>query len=213
MTAAARPEPAATRALPPDHSRDPRDAEAGGRRGQRTRRRDRRSLALACDLVIAAESAFFVLAFVNIGLVPGGSTAILPARVGAARTFEMALLGERVPGHRARLGDRQPTRPGRRARVRAGAARPARRRPDPRLRERQAAPEPLAVPLAEQLEPEAEAQLEQGGTTDFIEGVLAFAEKRPPAHRQLKARRTRSGAAGLMPTAPNLRRRLALRAG
>ena len=60
------------------------------------------SLALACDLVLAAESAYFVLAFVNIGLVPvGGSSLLVPARVGFARAAEMAMLGERVPAARA----------------------------------------------------------------------------------------------------------------
>src|SRR3954467_6532875 len=60
------------------------------------------SLALACDLVVAAESAFFGLAFVNIGLMPdGGSTAFVPPAVGRARAFEMALLGERVPAPEA----------------------------------------------------------------------------------------------------------------
>src|SRR5918992_3836935 len=56
------------------------------------------SLALACDLVLAAESAYFLLAFVNIGLVPdGGSSVLVPARAGAGRAAEMAMLGERVP--------------------------------------------------------------------------------------------------------------------
>ena len=60
------------------------------------------SLAFACDLVLAAESAFFGLAFVNIGLMPdGGSTLFVPAAVGKARAFQMALLGERVPADRA----------------------------------------------------------------------------------------------------------------
>ena len=55
------------------------------------------SLALCCDLVLAAESAYFLLAFVNIGLVPdGGSSLFVPARVGMARASEMALLGERL---------------------------------------------------------------------------------------------------------------------
>ena len=49
------------------------------------------SLALACDLVVAAESAFFLLAFVNIGLVPdGGSSVLVPSRMGFARAAEMA---------------------------------------------------------------------------------------------------------------------------
>src|SRR5919107_1715203 len=56
------------------------------------------SLALACDLILAAESAFFGLAFVNIGLMPdGGSTLFVPARAGAGRAAEMAMLGERIP--------------------------------------------------------------------------------------------------------------------
>ena len=60
------------------------------------------SLAFACDLVLAAESAYFGLAFVNIGLMPdGGSTLFVPAAVGKARAFQMALLGERVPADRA----------------------------------------------------------------------------------------------------------------
>ena len=60
------------------------------------------SLAFACDLVLAAESAFFGLAFVNIGLMPdGGSTLFVPAAVGKARAFQMAMLGERVEAQRA----------------------------------------------------------------------------------------------------------------
>ncbi len=60
------------------------------------------SLALAADLVLAAESAYFLLAFVNIGLVPdGGSSAFIPARVGFARATELAMLGERLPASKA----------------------------------------------------------------------------------------------------------------
>src|SRR5215210_4973814 len=60
------------------------------------------SLALACDLVLARESAYLLLAFVNIGLVPdGGSSLLVPSRVGFARASEMAMLGERVPAPQA----------------------------------------------------------------------------------------------------------------
>ena len=60
------------------------------------------SLALACDLVLAKESAYFLLAFVNIGLVPdGGSSLLVPARVGYTRAAEMAMLGERIPALKA----------------------------------------------------------------------------------------------------------------
>jgi 2-(1,2-epoxy-1,2-dihydrophenyl)acetyl-CoA isomerase len=60
------------------------------------------SLALAGDLVVAAESAYFMLAFVGIGLVPdGGSSLFVPSRVGFARAAEMALLGEPIPAGKA----------------------------------------------------------------------------------------------------------------
>jgi 2-(1,2-epoxy-1,2-dihydrophenyl)acetyl-CoA isomerase len=142
------------------------------------------SLALAADLIVAAESAYLLLAFVNIGLVPdGGSTAFLPARVGYARAAEMAMLGERVPARQAlewglvnrvvaddelesisaELLDRLATGP---TRSYAGAKRLLNRR--------------MYADLAGQLDAEAEAQRKQGQTKDFIEGVLAFAEKRPP---------------------------------
>jgi 2-(1,2-epoxy-1,2-dihydrophenyl)acetyl-CoA isomerase len=142
------------------------------------------SLALASDLIVAAESAYFLLAFVNIGLVPdGGSTAFLPARVGYARAAEMAMLGERVPAEQAldwglvnrvvpdddlagagdallQLLAQGPTT------SYAGAKRLLNRR--------------MYAGLAEQLDAEADQQREQGGTADFIEGVSAFVEKRPP---------------------------------
>ncbi len=60
------------------------------------------SLALCSDLIIAAESAYFLFAFVNIGLVPdGGSSLFLPTRVGMARASELSMLGERLPAARA----------------------------------------------------------------------------------------------------------------
>ena len=61
------------------------------------------SLALCCDLIVAAESAYFLLAFVNIGLVPdGGSSLFLPTRVGMARASELSMLGERLPARARR---------------------------------------------------------------------------------------------------------------
>ena len=56
------------------------------------------SLALACDLVVAARSAFFQLAFAKVGLTTdGGASALLPAAIGRARAARMAMLAERVP--------------------------------------------------------------------------------------------------------------------
>lgn len=60
------------------------------------------SIALASDFVVAAESAYFLQAFVNIGLVPdGGASWILPRLVGKARATEMMLLGEKIPAAKA----------------------------------------------------------------------------------------------------------------
>jgi enoyl-CoA hydratase len=56
------------------------------------------SLALACDLVLASEKAFFMLAFTKIGLMPdGGASALVAAAIGRARAMRMALLAERLP--------------------------------------------------------------------------------------------------------------------
>ena len=92
----------------------PRDAQAGAsRRSTAPRSGIGCSLALACDLIVAAESAYFLLAFVNIGLVPdGGSSLSRPRRAsGFARAAEMAMLGERVPAPAgARVGPDQPRR-------------------------------------------------------------------------------------------------------
>jgi 2-(1,2-epoxy-1,2-dihydrophenyl)acetyl-CoA isomerase len=141
------------------------------------------SLALCCDLIVAAQSTYFLLAFVNIGLVPdGGSSLFVPTRVGMARATELAMLGER-------LGAEQALEWGLINRV----------VPDDRLREEVAA---LAARLAagptrsyagtkrqlnnwlyprmaEQLELEAQIQQEMAGSEDFLEGATAFVEKRP----------------------------------
>ena len=142
------------------------------------------SLALSADLVLAAESSYFLLAFVNIGLVPdGGSTAFVPARIGQARATEMMMLGERVQAPQAAewgLVNRVVPDDELRGEADALLARLAKgpttayangkallnRRPHPDLHG--------------QLEAEADAQQEQGRTQDFIEGVVAFMQKREP---------------------------------
>jgi 2-(1,2-epoxy-1,2-dihydrophenyl)acetyl-CoA isomerase len=142
------------------------------------------SLALACDLILAAESAYFLLAFVNIGLVPdGGSTVFIPARVGYARAAEMAMLGERVPAQQAldwglinRIVPDDELEPGADALLQLLAHGPTTSYAgSKRLLNRR-----VYADLAGQLDAEAEAQSEQGQSQDFIEGVLAFIEKRPP---------------------------------
>ncbi len=60
------------------------------------------SLALMCDLILASESAYFLLAFRRIGLVPdGGASFTLPRLVGKARAMELMLMGERLPARKA----------------------------------------------------------------------------------------------------------------
>jgi 2-(1,2-epoxy-1,2-dihydrophenyl)acetyl-CoA isomerase len=142
------------------------------------------SLALACDLVLAAESSYFLLAFVNIGLVPdGGSSLLVPSRIGFARATELSMLGERLAAPKAldwglinqvwpdadlttradeltlRLAN-GPTR------SYAGTKRQLNRW----LYER----------MAGQLEFEAQIQQEMAGSGDFAEGIAAFADKRTP---------------------------------
>jgi 2-(1,2-epoxy-1,2-dihydrophenyl)acetyl-CoA isomerase len=142
------------------------------------------ALALSCDLIIAGESAFFLLAFVNIGLVPdGGSTATVPTRVGAARAAEMAMLGERVGAARAlewglinRVVPDDDLDQAATLLITHFAHGPTKAYANiKRLLNRTLYPD-----LADQLDAEAAAQREQGQTGDFVEGVLAFAEKRPP---------------------------------
>jgi 2-(1,2-epoxy-1,2-dihydrophenyl)acetyl-CoA isomerase len=143
------------------------------------------SLAFACDLVLAGESAYFGLAFVNIGLMPdGGSTLFVPAAVGKARAFQLALLGERVPAAQAldwglinavhaddALLDEAT------ALVNKLAAGPTRSYAS----SKKALNRMLYPDLDAQLSLEADLQHALARTRDFQEGALAFIEKREPA--------------------------------
>ena len=60
------------------------------------------SLALACDVVLASENGYFMLAFTKIGLMPdGGASALVAAAIGRIRAMRMALLAERLPAAEA----------------------------------------------------------------------------------------------------------------
>jgi 2-(1,2-epoxy-1,2-dihydrophenyl)acetyl-CoA isomerase len=142
------------------------------------------SLALACDLVLAAESSFFGLAFVGIGLMPdGGSTLFVPASVGKARAFEMALLGERIPAERAlEWGLVNAVHPDDELMGEADAL-VGRLAQGPTLSyagSKRALNQMIYPRLEEQLELEAEIQHTLARSDDFLEGVGAFAEKRAP---------------------------------
>src|ERR687896_2499966 len=140
------------------------------------------SLALACDLVLAAESAYFLLAFVNIGLVPdGGSSVFIPARAGAGRAAQMAMLGERVPAATGRawgLVDRLVSDESFAGEVDALAERLATGPTRAYAAAKQQLNARVYAGLDEQLELEARLQEEMAGSGDFAEGVMAFLEKR-----------------------------------
>jgi 2-(1,2-epoxy-1,2-dihydrophenyl)acetyl-CoA isomerase len=140
------------------------------------------SLALCCDLILAAESAYFLLAFVNIGLVPdGGSSVFVPTRVGMARAMELSMLGERLPAPRALewglinrvVPDDTLTRET--AELAARLANGPTRSYAGAKRQLNAW---LYARMDEQLDLEARLQQESVGSEDFVEGVTAFAQKR-----------------------------------
>jgi 2-(1,2-epoxy-1,2-dihydrophenyl)acetyl-CoA isomerase len=141
------------------------------------------SLALCCDLIMAGESAYFLLAFVNIDLVPdGGSSVFVPARVGMARASELSMLGERLPAQRALewgLINRVVADEALPAEAAALAARLASGPTRSYAGSKRQLNNWLYARMDEQLELEARLQQESAGSEDFVEGVSAFVEKRP----------------------------------
>jgi 2-(1,2-epoxy-1,2-dihydrophenyl)acetyl-CoA isomerase len=142
------------------------------------------SLALACDLIWAAESAIFGLAFVNIGLVPdGGSTFLVPVAVGKARALEMALLGDPVTAEQAlEWGLVNRVVPdGELMDEARGLARKLASGPTlSYANSKRALNNSLMQIMDDQLELEAQIQGEMTKSGDFIEGVSAFVQKREP---------------------------------
>lgn len=142
------------------------------------------NLALACDLVIAAESAKFNQAFIKIGLVPDcGGTYMLPRLVGWKRATELMFTGDLVTATQAAemgminsvAGDGELM-----SRVMAMAEKLA-QAPTAAIGQIKKLLEASAENnFAKQLDYERQAQIESGKTKDFTEGVQAFLEKRPP---------------------------------
>jgi 2-(1,2-epoxy-1,2-dihydrophenyl)acetyl-CoA isomerase len=142
------------------------------------------NLALCADVVIAARSAVFIEAFARIGLIPdAGGTWLLPRLVGLPRAMGMCLFAEPITAGRAAdwgliwevVEDDQlaPRAAELAARLAAG----------PTVAHRltkQALRAGLAADLDAQLDREAALQGEAGRSRDFVEGVAAFMEKRPP---------------------------------
>jgi len=142
------------------------------------------SLAFACDLRVAAETATFALAFGRIGLVPdSGATWFLPRLVGPAKAAELALLADPLTSADAE-------RFGLVARVvpvadvvteaRAMALRLAGLAPRALALTKYALDRSWGQDLAASLDDEAHLQGIAGATADHAEGLAAFVEKRPP---------------------------------
>ena len=142
------------------------------------------SLALSCDLVVSAESGYFLLAFVNVGLVPdGGSSVLVPTRIGFARAAELAMLGSRLSSEQAldwglinrvwpdaELMPRAEDLVWQLANGPTGSYAGTKRQLNAWLYGR----------IEDQLELEARIQLERSASADVAEGIAAFAARRPP---------------------------------
>jgi len=145
------------------------------------------SLALAADFCIAGETAYFLQAFVNIGLVPdGGASWMLARLIGRARATEMMLLGERIHGPKAAewgliyksVADDMVL-----SEARALAHRLA---GGPTLAiglMRQGLAEALDGDYAAALLREAENQRKAGASMDALEGAASFLQKRKPVFK------------------------------
>lgn len=142
------------------------------------------SIALAADFTVAARSAYFLQAFVNIGLVPdGGASWMLPRMVGRARATEMMLLGEKIGADKAeawglihRCVDDDALMPEALALVDRLA-----RGPTVALGVmRRNVGAAMDGTYADALQREAEGQRMAGNSADALEGGAAFLQKRKP---------------------------------
>ena len=142
------------------------------------------SLALACDIVLASEKAFFLLAFTKIGLMPdGGASALVAASIGRARAMKMALLAERVSATEAfDIGLISTVYPA--DELEAGVAAVLDKLvsgPAIALRKtKQAINAATLTELDAAIGRESEGQLILLGSSDFREGTKAFQEHRSP---------------------------------
>jgi 2-(1,2-epoxy-1,2-dihydrophenyl)acetyl-CoA isomerase len=142
------------------------------------------SLMNACDLVVAADDAYFASAYRHIALTPdGGGSWSLPRLVGPRKAMEILLLSERFDAAEAlRLGIVNKVVP--RAELEAASnaiVRSLLSAPRLALRNtKRLVRESLARPLSEHLRAEAISFGQCAGTADFVEGITAFLAKRPP---------------------------------
>ena len=144
-------------------------------------------LALAADFVIAAESAFFFMAFANVGLVPdAGGSWLLPRLIGKARAMRMMMLAERIPAAQALDWGMIHEVVADAALMETARALAAKLAAGPTvsyglIRRNVAAA--LECDLASALAIEAEGQRIAGSSQDCAEAVAAFLEKRAPVFK------------------------------
>jgi 2-(1,2-epoxy-1,2-dihydrophenyl)acetyl-CoA isomerase len=142
------------------------------------------SVALACDITLAAESAKFSQAFIRIGLIPdSGVTWMLPRLAGPARARAMAMLGDPITGAEAAamgLIHRAVPEGNLMAEAEAICARLARLPAQALAATKRVLDAAESNTLDAQLDLEAKLQQELGRSHDYAEGVNAFAQKRPP---------------------------------
>jgi 2-(1,2-epoxy-1,2-dihydrophenyl)acetyl-CoA isomerase len=142
------------------------------------------NLAIACDIVIAGESASFIQSFSKIGLVPDtGGTYFLPRAIGLPMATALMMTGEKISATRAvELGMIYKVVPDDALESESmNLARTLASMPTKALAyTRKALSSSLSNDLHAQLQVEEEMQREAGRTRDFEEGVAAFREKRKP---------------------------------
>ena len=142
------------------------------------------SIALAGDFVLAAKSAYFLQAFVNIGLVPdGGSTWLLARAIGRARATRMMMLGEKIGAQQAEDWGLIYKAVEGEALMDEAMALATRLANGPTVAYavmRKNILTALENSYAEALLAEAEGQRIAGGTADAAEGGMAFMQKRKP---------------------------------
>ena len=141
------------------------------------------NLALAADVVIAAEEAYFIQAFTKIGLIPdAGGTYWLPRQMGAAKAMGASLFGDKITGRQAAdwgmIYEAVPLKDFE-THIESRALHLAKGPTAAYKRVKMAMRGSFDNTLDQQLATEARLQVECGKTRDFQEGVLAFLGKRP----------------------------------
>ena len=148
------------------------------------------SLALACDMLVAARNAVFSVAYVKVGLTPdGGATAFLAEFVSHQVLTELCLTGERISGERLHaLGPvNRLAEPGHALAQAVALAAQVATGPELAMsRIKALCHSAYALSLSDQLGQEALAMVQSQATEESREGIGAFLEKRPADFERLR---------------------------